>query len=93
MKLHVRPGSLYRASVQPSLSLRPSLRTALRKLLSFSRTISSVGFPLNFDTTAIPPSNFLKLSASKSGSGKLMIIKIHKRSSLDKTKFTSSLNS
>ena len=42
-----------------------------RKIFSFSRTISSMGFPLNFITAAMPPSTFLKLTVSWLGFGKL----------------------
>lgn len=43
-----------------------------RRVFSFSRTISSVGFPLNFTTAAMPPSTFLKLTVSWLGFGKLV---------------------
>lgn len=71
MKFHVLPGSLYRASKQPLLGLRPSFMRLDRSSFAFSSTISSVGFPLNFNTAAVPPSTFLKPIMSCSGSGKL----------------------
>lgn len=72
MKLHVRPGSLYRANKQPLLGLRPSLMRLDLSTFSFSPTISSTGFPLNFMTAAIPPSTLLNLIPSSFGAGKLL---------------------
>jgi len=46
-----------------------------RRIFSFSQTTSSVGFPLNFITAAMPPSFFLKRTVSWLGLGKLIKIK------------------